>query len=203
MGKKGQKYIKISNFGHFILVGLALAFLISGLFWFFSDIFLRESPQVEIITTKEPAEKIKTKDIYVDISGAVINPGVYQLKPDARIKDALIVSGGLSEGANRQYVSKNINLAQKITDGQKIYIPFQNSQNQNDKFQNESEDSNVAGVATININTASISQLDSLWGIGPSRAQDIIDGRPYSSTEEIKEIIPDNVYEKIKEDIGI
>lgn len=205
MGKKGQKLININNFGHFVLVGLASALLISGLVWIFSDIFLRESLRVEIIGVKEPADNVSKTDILVDISGAVINPGVYQLKPDARIKDALIVSGGLSEEANRQYISKNINLAQKITDGQKIYIPSESEgiPEKNSNIQNNNEDSKVAGTATININTASISQLDGLWGIGPSRAQNIIDGRPYSSTEELKEILPDNVYEKIKGEIGI
>ena len=57
----------------------------------------------------------------------------------------------------------------------------------------------------LNINAASAAELDTLWGIGQSRAADIIDQRPYNSPEDLlsKGIIPENVYERIKDEISV
>jgi competence protein ComEA len=59
--------------------------------------------------------------------------------------------------------------------------------------------------AKVNINSASASELDSLWGIGEKRAAEIVDNRPYSSIEELltRKIIPSNVYEKIEDEISV
>lgn len=72
------------------------------------------------------------------------------------------------------------------------------------------EGGEVAGEETvvsgkININTASASELDTLWGIGEVRAKDIIDNRSYSSIDELltKKVIPSNVFEKIKDEITV
>ncbi|EKD47123.1 MAG: helix-hairpin-helix DNA-binding motif-containing protein, partial [uncultured bacterium] len=65
----------------------------------------------------------------------------------------------------------------------------------------------IFGVDTklININAASQSELETLWGIGPVTAQNIIEQRPYSSVEELlsKKIIKQNVYDKIKDQIAV
>ena len=66
----------------------------------------------------------------------------------------------------------------------------------------------VAGtqvVGKININTASVSELDRLWGVGPATAEKIIGGRPYSSVEELlsKKAVKSNVYERIKDEVSV
>jgi competence protein ComEA len=63
------------------------------------------------------------KIIPVDIEEAVVNPGAYKLSQDFRVQDAFIAAGGLSAQADRRCVAKNINLAIKLTDGTKIYVP--------------------------------------------------------------------------------
>lgn len=63
------------------------------------------------------------KMVKVDIEGAVQKPGVYEIPNDYRIQDVLITAGGLTVKANRKYLSENINLAQKVSDGLKIWIP--------------------------------------------------------------------------------
>lgn len=140
----------------------------------------------------------KPKIIKVDIAGAVEKPGLYEIPYDSRIQDVLISAGGLSPKANRNYISKSINLAQKATDGMKIYIP------------EESEASNLSSLSVlsdlsnlININVASLKDLDALSGIGPVTGQKIIDSRPYSATEELvsKKVISKSVYDKIKDKI--
>ena len=55
----------------------------------------------------------------------------------------------------------------------------------------------------MNINTATKSELDQLWGVGEARAQTIIEGRPYQTVEEVKKVLPSNVYEQIKDEISV
>ncbi len=115
----------------------------------------------------------------------------YQVQ--SRIDDLLVVAGGLSIEANRDYVSKNINRALKLSDGQKIYIPTINEKSDIASFKTQS----------ININNASLEELDSLSGIGPTLAKSIIEQRPYSNIDELqsKGILKKNVFEKIKDKI--
>jgi competence protein ComEA len=138
----------------------------------------------------------------VDIEGAVISPGVYRLPADSIIKDALVSAGGLSSQADRDFVAKNINLAAKLSDGAKIYIPKIGEAT--------SSDSQIPGVdtqalATININTASSDDLDSLPGVGPATVTKIVNGRPYSNINELldKKIVSSKVFGEIKDKISV
>jgi competence protein ComEA len=63
--------------------------------------------------------------IVVDISGAVVSPGPYKLDRDSRVGDLLVLASGMSPDASVQYISRKLNLAQKLEDSQKIYIPFE------------------------------------------------------------------------------
>lgn len=179
--------------GPAVFVGLiGLTLLALGIFAVF--LTTQDQPQIEIL----PAEEKTSSTIWIDLRGAVQNPGVYELPADSRINDLLILAGGLSASADREWLDKNINLAQKLTDGVKIYIPPRSLGKVGQASQQ------VAGVADkININTASAVQLDSLWGIGEARAKAIIAGRPYQTIEELitKAKIPKNVFEKIKNEI--
>ena len=150
----------------------------------------QKEPEIEIISSEESGEKI-----FVYLEGAIEKPGVYELPLETRLNDLLIRAGGLAVNADREWVSQNLNLAQKLADGAKIYLPFQGEETK------EGEDKS----GKININKASSSQLDTLWGIGEKRAADIIKNRPYQSVEELlsKKIIPQNVYEEIKDEITV
>ncbi|MCJ7804138.1 helix-hairpin-helix domain-containing protein [Patescibacteria group bacterium] len=149
----------------------------------------QKEPEIEIISSEQSEEKI-----FVYLEGAIEKPGVYELPLETRLNDLLVRAGGLAANADREWVSQNLNLAQKLTDGAKIYLPFQGEET-------KEEDKS----AKININKASSSQLDTLWGIGEKRATDIIKNRPYQSVEELlsKKIIPQNVYEEIKDEITV
>ena len=143
--------------------------------------------------------------IIVDVSGAVLKPGVYKLSLDSRVQEALVAAGGLAESADRSYVSKNINLAAKISDGAKIYVPRVGEVTSPLRQGTAVQAGTVAGSVTglISINTAGLSELDTLPGIGPKTAQKIIDGRPYGSLEDLlnKKIVGNKVFEDIKEKI--
>lgn len=151
-----------------------------------------------------PVEEKISQTIFIDFQGAVEKPGVYELSADSRLNDLLILAGGLSATADRGWVERNLNLAQKLVDGAKIYIP---QQGEEVKGQEGDKVAGSSAVVTgkININTASASELDSLWGIGEARAKAIIDNRPYQLIEELlsRKIIPQNVYERIKDEIAV
>ena len=142
--------------------------------------------------------------LLVDVAGAVMKPGVYELKGNARVNEALIAAGGLGEEADREWVEKNLNLAAKVTDGQKIYIPSREESNTN----KDSPRSTLQGLSLkekININTASSAELDTLWGVGEATAKKIIDNRPYGAVEELltKKAVKNNVYEAIKDSVSV
>ena len=171
------------------VVGLLL--ILVGLFQVFESNKKRE-PEIVFEESKGEEEII---EIIVDVEGAVLEPGVYTLTTDKRIVDALAAAGGLTDDADRAWVEKNINLAGKLSDGLKIYVP-----RVGEEVLSENKENTAAGPV-ININLASMSDLESLPGIGEVTAQKIIDGRPYGSTDELlsKKIVGNATFEKIKD----
>lgn len=160
-------------------------------------------------TSKEkvyPKESlVQNRNISVDVSGAVKTPGVYQLKEGMRIADALSSAGGILEEANKEYISKYLNMAQKLADGTKIYIPFAGEQG---PAAGGVGGGSVAGTnigGKVNINTASQSDLEALPGVGPITASKIISNRPYQTLEELfeKKSASKAVFEKIKDSISL
>mgnify|MGYP002623796387 FL=1 len=168
-----------------------------------------QSQRVEVLENATVSEN--GQEIVVEIAGAVESPGVYKLPSDSRIEDALIAAGGISVNADREWMEKALNRAAKIIDGQKLYIPRVGEQldtlSANTTGGNQTVSSNFGGQGSglVNINTASQKELESLNGIGPVYAQNIIEHRPYSTTQELvsKGAIKQFVFEKIKDDIAI
>jgi len=187
------------------LLVLGFLLVILGIGINFKDQFVEEG-KTEIVSNSisqtEKNESQVDSEVTIDISGEVIKPGVYKLEKGAILDDAIILAGGLGAKANLNWINRNLNRAEEIYDGQKIYIP------------NVVEDEKVVlGVSTtkniIKINTASLEDLDLLNGVGPSIAQRIIDYRTemggFKSIEEIKLVpgIGDKMFEKIKNDIQL
>jgi len=141
--------------------------------------------------------------VTIDMAGEVIKPGVYKLNDGDRIIDALVMAGGLGLKADREWVEKNLNQAEKLVDGQKIYIPKIGEEIENDNKVLGKTDS------VIKLNTATIEDLDKLTGIGPSIAQRIIDYRTknggFKDINELKLVsgIGDKLFEKIKDDVAL
>ena len=159
---------------------------------------------VEIIKKQGESDKVQVGgEVVVDVAGAVEKPGIYKLPTSSRIGDALVLAGGLAARADRVWVATNLNLAEKLEDGEKIFIPDKSANQQG----SEAAGREISKVESkkININTASVAELDSLEGIGEARAQAIIANRPYSKIEEliVKSRIPQNVYDKIKDSISV
>ena len=143
--------------------------------------------------------------VAIDVGGEVINPGVYSLDKESRINDALAAAGGLSAKADRDWVEKNLNKAEKLADGQKIYIPKVGEEIKT----NQVLGSNTTETKIVRINSATAEQLDTLIGIGPAMAQRIIDYRTknggFKNIEELKLVsgIGDKLFEKIKNEVAL
>ncbi len=148
-------------------------------------------------------EETKTKtdsELVVEVSGAVERPGVYRIMSGGRVEDAIQQAGGLSADANANWIEKYLNRAANVTDGQKIYIPWQTDSASAEITRGEQSATNVLAEESsgfVNINTASQEELESLYGIGPVYAKKIIDNRPYSNVEEllVKKVISQKIYD--------
>jgi len=134
-------------------------------------------------------------DVMVYVCGAVRSPGVVRLPAGARVTDALELAGGPTAKAELAAV----NLAAQVTDGQQILVPERGATAAAATAAGDAAASSTAGsaigtapAALININTASLEELDALDGVGPSTAQKIIDYRTanggFKTIEEIKEV---------------
>lgn len=177
-----------------ILAFLGLVLIIGGVFASALTKDTKVYPKESIIEGQ--------KLISVDVSGAVNNPGVYTLAESSRVENAVNAAGGFSQDSNQEYISKYINMAQKLSDGSKIYVPVAG------ETVPIPQTGQVAGtntLAKININAASQSELETLSGVGPVTASKIISGRPYQKVEELldKKIVGKATFEKIKDSIVI
>jgi competence protein ComEA len=210
----GKNKVSIAAFlAGLILIGLGVFMYKGGL--------LGSGDKVEILDSTvalNPGQIPNKKEIVVEVSGAVQKPGVYKLTEGDRVEDALIASGGISADADREWVAKFVNRAAKLIDGQKLYIAKTNEQSNVPSANNSGgyppeggqvkPDQGVLSTTSnglINVNTASLSELDALPGIGQVYGQSIIDHRPYSDPSELlsKGALKQSVYDKVKDKVSV
>ena len=129
----------------------------------------------------------------MQVSGAVLEPGLYDVPASCRVEEAIAAAGGLTENAD----SERVNLVRKVRDGMQIRVPVQKaartSRTQRKKAQVKSDlgesalgksgstkagaEKNNSAVQSVRINSASASELQQLPGIGPALAQRIVETR--------------------------
>lgn len=156
------------------------------------------------------AEEGLPETLYVHVCGAVNAPGVYELKTDARIYEALEAAGGMTEDAAADW----INQAEALSDGERIYVPTQeeaeeSAQSVSGRWADPNGNAGGSVSDKININTAAKEELMTLSGIGASKAESILKYRQehgnFQNIEDLKKIegIKDGVFNKIKDDITV
>ncbi len=188
-----------------LIAGLGGLLLLFGGFSFLSGVF--EQPKVEILESAGDGGNDEGKGkITVEVSGAVVKPGVYELLASDRVERLLIASGGLSAEADREWVEKYVNRAAKLLDGQKIYIPKEGDPTSLKASSGQGSSGGVVfggQTGLINVNLATQSELEKLKGIGPARAAAIIENRPYAAIDELisKKVLGRKLLEEIKEQI--
>jgi competence protein ComEA len=188
------------------LILLGIIFLGSGILLYKNS---NSDTDIEIVESSNISKEENT--IVVEIAGAVEKPGVYEFPQNNRVEDLLIKSGGLSADADRVWTEKYINRAAKLIDGQKFYIPRLGEQSLGVSADNMNGGAGViqgtyeSSNQLVNINTSSQKELETISGIGPVYAQNIIEHRPYSSVDDLltKGAIKDNVFEKIKDKVTV
>jgi competence protein ComEA len=197
------------NRGIVLILLLNLAVVGGLFFWFQRPV----SSPVEITPPDPTPSPVITSTptmalIRVYITGAVIYPDVYRLAPGSIVKDAIEAAGGITDDADLV----RINLAQELQDQQQIYVPHKDEVNAPPPVvdgQSRSSSGSVESSGQININTATIEELDTLPGIGPGYAQRIIEYReqngPFGAIEEITLVsgIGDATFEKIRDRITV
>lgn len=159
---------------------------------------------VELLESVNQQSFLKDQQLTVEVAGAVVRPGVWQLPLGSRIAEAIEKAGGFSQRADRTYAAKGLNLADSIKDGQKIYVPFSDEEIGGEEAQaTADQSSDITGK--ISINTATNKELETLPGIGEARAAEIIENRPYATTDELvsKKILTVSVFDDLKELISL
>jgi competence protein ComEA len=200
-----------------LLIGLLiLSGVLIGCFGLYQIVNANEQ---EIVTTTDVQSEICEQNadfgqITVYISGAVEKPGVYILNSGDRVIDLLNSAGGLSKSADKVYVNKQFNLAQRLSDSDQIYIPTkaeieeqlkaafkQQIAQDNQSTNTKSENFN----SLISINSGTQKELMQLTGIGEVRADSIISNRPYTTLTELvsKGVLTQKLFDEIAKQIQL
>lgn len=217
-----KKIKDLFNIRNIILIILALFCILSSFYLYgrnkskvFKDeymknIFVEENDTEEEVIEEDSIETFgenvansNINKIIVEIKGEVKNPDVYEIDDGSIIRDLINMAGGLTEEANID----GINRAEKLRANQLIVIP--NKDSTNNIIISNSVSTGDSSEGIININTATLSELQNINGIGEVKAQSIIDYREknggFKSIEEIKNVdgIGSKTFEKIKDQISI
>lgn len=219
----------------FIGVIIVIIILFSGIYFVHASSVPTESTEIEVVETEKSIDEIEVTNktdndkILVDVKGAVVNPGVYQLSIGCSVQDAIYMAGGLLENANTKvinlskrvsdemviivYTNEEIETYQKdtevLTEFVYVEIPCECPDTMNDACIVEKEDTKDEENTLICINTASKEELMTLSGVGESKANAIIAYREENGTfEKIEDImnvsgIGEAAFEKIKTQITV
>lgn len=180
-----------------------LVLAIGALLWNQDDISLQETslPMYQQQAESKPTEVKKQAQIAtIDVKGAVKKPGIYKLTMPVRLYQLIEAAGGTIGVAD----VNRINLAKVITDGSMIYIPKKGEQvpTEASPIQNKETDK-------INLNTATLEELETLEGLGPTKAKAIIQYRGehggFRSVDELLQVsgIGERTLERIKAKIFV
>ncbi len=197
----------LERYRGYILIVLLNLIVLGGMFFFLR----RPEPEPISILPPEPTATLlptpTPRPLCVYVSGAVAHPDVYELPYDSIVKDAIEAAGGPTGEADLN----RINLARRVHDEEQIYMPRKGEESPPVSPPSGPSLPSLSsqGGDKVNINTATAEELGTLPGIGPTKAQSIIDYRttngPFQSIEDIKDVrgIGDATFEKLKDKITV
>ena len=187
-----------------LVIGVAVLF-----FWFYGaeeDIVVSGGDDVssEIVSEDTKGQTVTGTEMYVDISGAVVNPGVYEVSSSTRLFQVIEMAGGLSDNADVD----SLNRAEIVYDGQKIIVGTASNSEIRTEASSEGSQSGITN-GKVNLNLADSATLQTIPGIGPSKAERIIDYRKthgrFKKVEDIMNItgIGEKTFESIRDYITV
>lgn len=162
-----------------------------------------QPPFLEEETEMEPEDQEEGEEMLVDVKGAVRNPGVYYAKPGQRVIDMIEEAGGLMEDADESA----LNFAMRVVDEMVIYVPRTGEEPGSREVISLPEETEKEGK--VNLNQADQSQLETLPGVGPSKAAAIIEYRekngPFKVIEDLMLVsgFGEKTFEKLKDKITV
>jgi competence protein ComEA len=136
------------------------------------------------------------------VAGAVNTPGVYTLPRGSLISDAIAAAGGATNEADLDRINK----AMALQDGAQVFVP-RLSQPAPTLINPPATRAGQAALPgkLVNLNTASLDELDTLPGVGPATAQRIVEGRPYGAVEDLLRVkgIGQATFDKLKDSVTV
>ena len=185
MDQLNQAYEGIKNWWyelHYSQIQKRALLILGALVIVFSSLIVVRGNTHEVVAPPIIAVQIAAPEIFIDVTGAVNKPGVYTLAANSRVIDAIKAAGDSAPGADLS----TINLARVLSDGEQIYVDATITNSAGVRV------SKVVRSGPININRATVSQLDSLDGIGPVIARRIIEYRksngPFITIEDLQKV---------------
>ncbi|MGE5603910.1 MAG: helix-hairpin-helix domain-containing protein [Nitrososphaerales archaeon] len=153
------------------------------------------APTATPVPTATAQPTATPRPLRVDVTGAVTKPQVYTLPPGSIVADAIAAAGGPAKDADLDRVNK----ATELQDGMQLYVPRQ-AETPSVPVVSTSQSAiratqpavrggpTLAVLGRINLNTATLAELDTLPEVGPKTAQLIVDGRPYAQVEDLLKV---------------
>ena len=192
----------LKYYWRYLFIFISVVFIFIGTYFMFKDNTYNLEVENKLASNKEEKKNTSSKTIYVDVKGAVKNPGVYELSNTSRVIDAINLAGGLSDLAD----TINLNLSKKLSDEMIIIVYtktelstyYKKNNNRNavcaslecvciddyndaciskessNKSNSKTDNTTKSTNSKVSINTASKEELMSLSGIGESKAEKII-----------------------------
>lgn len=199
--KQNIKSIVLAFFCSVVVIGIGLYYFNYNKTEDYNNISF-SNHKSDRIDNEEKNDDKQDEKIFVDVKGAVKNPGVFETTKDKRIKDLIDVAGGLLDDAD----TSTLNLSQKVKDQMVIYVL---KHGEKPKQMSEIGTTSSSSGEVININTANKEQLMKISGVGKTKAEAIIEHREkngdFKKKEDITKVkgIGKSTFEKIKDKIEV
>lgn len=206
LGDVIQRWLAWVGVGRLVLAAVSVVVVSAGLYWLVRTAPPPVEASLPVTSASAPASTLPTprpttdvigdaavaESLLVHVAGAVRDPGVYELADGARVDDAVRAAGGAVGDADLD----GLNLAAPVVDGQRVYVPIAGEVDPSSVPSGSSgEVSGDAGEvpsAPVDLNTATVEQLESLPGVGPATASAIVDDRdsngPFASVDELDRV---------------
>lgn len=182
--------------GETALVALVGTAVVAGSVFVYARSSEPPAPPIEKIAAVQPMPE--AEKVVVHVAGLVLTPGVYELPASSRVRDAIAAAGGPVEGADLD----GLNLAALLSDGEKVYVPKKGEAP-------AAASSSGLPAGKVNLNTATVQQLEALPGVGPVLAQRIVDYRQrkgrFISIRQLMEVegIGEKKYASLKDHVTV
>jgi len=152
-----------------------------------------------------PGAEPTPRRVLVEVSGAVVSPGVYELPEDARIGDAIAAAGGLGPRVDAARADRELNLAEPVSDGIEIHVASRDDPVDAAPVSGlDAPRSPAAPMSLVDVNRATAAELEALPGIGPATAAKILaarDEQPFTTVDELRSrrVLGAATFDKVRE----